>query len=394
MRKKEDPSAQKNIGVAIEMGQPFGHHHGCYKGILDYVRGHRPGWRITVDPYMVGLLDDRGKAQYDGIVGRITEDAADKARAAGTPAVNHWMNSPAQQSLPGVFADYTAYGRIVAEHFLQRGYKRIGLISWPTDRARQKYLPGLREVAEQHNIPVQKLEVPCDFEDDPKAFVIFYRQLRETLQSITPPIGIYVPMDSMALYVVQVCDELGITVPDEVGLAVAYNSLEICLNTKPTLTSIEANDIKIGYEAMRVLDGMIHGKDAPEDPILIPPKALRVRGSSQIFVCDDEVVTKAMRFIAEHAREPLSVEDVANAANVSKRTLSRRFDTHVGKSVLTEINRIRTQLIKQELVDTEQPISEVASACGFTSTSHFNVFFRKATNMTPGEYRKRHRLEK
>ncbi|MEM6507142.1 MAG: helix-turn-helix domain-containing protein, partial [Planctomycetota bacterium] len=216
-------------------------------------------------------------------------------------------------------------------------------------------------------------------------------ELRKTLLSVKPPIGIYVPMDGMALYAVQLCNELNLRVPDEVGLAVAYNSLDICLNTQPTLTSIEANDEKIGYEAMRLLDGLIQGRDAPEEPVRVQPKTLRIRGSSQVFVSEDAVVSKAMRFIAEHARTPLSVEEVATAANVSKRTLSRRFDAHVGKSVLTEINRIRTQTIKQELVDTEQPISDVAAACGFTSTSHFNVFFRKATGTTPGEYRKRHR---
>jgi LacI family transcriptional regulator len=341
---------------------------------------------------MVGLINPSGQPQYDGIVGRISGDASEKAEKAGIPVVNHWKNSPAKNA-PCVYADSVANGRIVAEHFIEHGYKRLGMISWPNDKARPLYLSGLKEVADVHGIEVQSLDVPYDFEANPDAFVTFYQQLRETLQGIKPPIGIYVPMDSMALYVIQLCDELGIRVPDEVGLACAYNSLEICLNTKPTLTSIEANDTKIGYEAMRLLAGLIQGDAPPTEPILIQPKTLRVRGSSQIFVCDDEVVTKAMRFIAEHACEPLSVDDVAAAANVSKRTLSRRFDTHVGKSVLTEINRIRTQLIKQELVDTEQPISNVASACGFTSTSHFNVFFRKATDMTPGEYRKKHRLQ-
>ncbi|MBX2850379.1 MAG: substrate-binding domain-containing protein [Phycisphaeraceae bacterium] len=392
MRKEQDPSSQKHIGIAIEMGQPFGHHHGTYKGILDYVRQHRPGWQTTVDPYMVGLIDSGGLPKYDGIVGRITGDAAEKADKAGIPFVNYWKNSPTKNA-PCVYADSKANGRIVAEHFIEHGYKRIAMINWPTDKARPLYLAGLKEVAEQHSIEVQALDVPYGFEANPEGFVTFYKQLRETLQSVTPPIGIYIPMDAMALYVIQLCDELDIRVPDEVGLASAYNSLEVCLNTQPTLTSIEANNIKIGHEAMRLLDGLIQGDAPPTEPILVPPKTLRVRGSSQIFVCDDEVVTKAMRFIAEHAREPLSVDDVANAANVSKRTLSRRFDMHVGKSVLTEINRIRTQLIKQELVDTEQPISNVASACGFTSTSHFNVFFRKATDMTPGEYRKKHRLQ-
>lgn len=392
MRKQNDPSAKKHIGIAIEMGIPFCHHHGCYKGIVDYVRQHQPNWQTTVDPFMVGLIDSSGQPKYDGIVGRISGEAAEKAKKAGIPIVNHWKNSPALDA-PGVFADANANGRIVAKHFIQHGYKCLGLISWPTDKARPLYLAGLKEVADEHGIEVQTLDVPYDFEANPDAFATFYQQLRETLQAVTPPIGIYVPMDAMALYVIQLCDELGIRVPDEVGLACAYNSLEVCLNTRPTLSSIEANDTKIGYEAMRMLAGLIHGDAPPTEPILIPPRTLRVRGSSQIFVCDDEVITKAMRFIAEHARESVSVDDVANAAGVSKRTLSRRFDMHVGSSVLTEINRIRTQLIKQELVDTEQPISDVASACGFTSTSHFNVFFRKATNTTPGEYRKKHRLQ-
>ena len=391
-RKEHDPSDQKHIGIAIEMGQPFGHHHGSYKGIVDYVRQHHPHWRTSVDPYMVGLVDDAGHPQYDGIVGRITGDTADRARAVGVPVVNHWINSPAQNA-PAVYADSNANGQIVAEHFIQHGYKRLGIISWSTDQAQRYYLSGLREVATKHDIDVQVIEVSYDFESDPDSFKTFYQQLRETLSGIKPTIGLFVPMDSMALYVVQACEELGIRVPDEVGVACAYNSLEVCLNTQPTLTSLEANNIKIGYEAMRLLDSLIQGEAPPSEPIVIPPKTLRVRGSSQIFVCDDEVVTKAMRFIAEHAREPLSVDDVADAADVSKRTLSRRFDAHVGKSVLTEINRIRTQLIKQELVDTEQPIASVASACGFTSTSHFNVFFRKATDMTPGEYRKKHRLQ-
>lgn len=383
----------KRIGIAIEMGIPFGHHHGSYKGILDYIRENRPDWQTIVDPYMTGLSDASGRAQYDGIVGRITADAGKQAKTLGVPVVNHWMNAP-DQDLPSVFADYKENGRIVAEHFLERGYHRIGLVSWETDRARALYLAGLQEVAEERGIEVQTLDVPYSFEDDPDLFVEFYDQLRETLQGVTPPIGIYVPMDGMALYLVQLCDELGLRMPHEVGIAVAYNSLEICLNTRPTLTSIEANDEKIGYEAMRLLDQLINKTiEPPDEPLLIKPRSLRVRGSSEVFVSDDPVVSSAMRYIAEHARQAITVEDVAQAASVSKRTLSRRFNEHVGQSVLSEISRIRVQAIKQALVDTELPMSEVSESCGFTSTSHFNVFFRKATGMTPGEYRKQHRYQ-
>jgi LacI family transcriptional regulator len=392
MSDQESSPTIKRIGVAIDMGSPLAHHHGCYRGIVEYLRAHRPEWQTVIDPHMIGLRDASFSPPYDGVIGRITEETADQAQAAGIPVVNHWSNSPAT-GVPSVLADCHADGRIVAEHFVEQGYKRLQLISSTTDRVKRDYLEGLQSVARSHDIEVLDLDIPYDFEEDPKLLATAYQKLREALKRIDKPIGVYVPLDSMALYVVQICNELGIRVPDEVGLAVAYNSLDVCLNTRPTLSSIEGNNPKIGYEAMRVLDQIMHGESAPSEPIFVPPKTLRVRGSSRIFVCEDATITKAMRFIAENARNPICVDEVADAAGVSKRTLSRRFDAHVGKSILTEINRVRTQTIKQELVDTEQPISEVAAACGFTSTSHFNVFFRKATDMTPGEYRRKHRLQ-
>lgn len=391
MSSQNGESILKRIGIAIEMGQPFGHHHGCYHGILAYTREHRPDWQTVVDPYMIGLSSEAISMPYDGIVGRITGAAAEAAKQAGIPAVNHWMNSPATD-LPGVFTDYRENGRLIARHLLKHGYRRIGLISWPTDRAQTYYRSGLQEVASDKYIDVQLLNVPYSFEDDPKLFEEFYIQLRQTLESVTPPIGIFVPMDSMAIYVVQLCDELGLRVPQDVGLVVAYNSLEICLTSKPTLSSVEADDFQVGYEAMALLDKLISGKvTAPVEPSFVPARSLRVRGSSEVFVSEDPVVGKAMQYIAKHARQTIGVEDVAEAAGVSKRTLSRRFSMHVGQSVLSEINRMRAEAIKQMLVDTEVPINEVADACGFASTSHFNVFFRKATGQTPGAYRREHR---
>ena len=52
--------SSKHIGIVIEMGQPFSHHHGSYKGIVDYVREHHPDWTTTVDPFLTGLLNETG----------------------------------------------------------------------------------------------------------------------------------------------------------------------------------------------------------------------------------------------------------------------------------------------------------------------------------------------
>lgn len=383
--------SSKHIGIVIEMGQPFSHHHGSYKGIVDYVREHHPDWTTTVDPFLTGLLDETGNVRYDGIVGRITQPIADFAEEHGIPTVNHWMNSPAE-SLPAVFSDYRASGRIVANHFLDHGYHRIGLVSWEWDRARPLFHTGIEQAVQERGGEVFAMNVPYLFEDNPKDFVEFSRLISEMISNERTPMGLFIPMDVMALYTMQTCQQLGLRVPNDVGVAVYYNSIDLCLNTHPTMTSIEANDEMIGYEAMRLLDLQIAGKALPQDlPMRIPPKTLRVRGSSEVFVSEDPIVSKAMHYIGEHSREGITVDEVAEAADVSVRTLSRRFNKFVGRSVLGEINRVRTQAIKQVLVDTEIPLHEVATTCGFTSTSHFNVFFRKATDQTPGSYRKQHR---
>lgn len=383
--------SDKHIGIVIEMGQPFGHHHGCFKGIVDYVREHHPGWRASVDPFLTGLFDQDGQVQYDGIVGRITQPVADLAEKHGIPVVNHWLNSPAQ-AIPSVYSDYRRSGRIVADHLLDHGYRRIGLVSWEWDRARPLFSMGIEQAILERGGESFAIDVPYLFEDNPKDFTEFSHLIRELLSNTSPPMGLFIPMDSMALYTMQTCHQLGLRVPNDVGIAVNYNSIDLCLNTHPTMTSIQANDELIGYEAMRMLAGQMAGQPLSADlPMLIKPKTLRVRGSSEVFVSEDPVVSKAMRYIGEHAREGITVEDVAQSAEVSIRTLSRRFNKYVGRSVLGEINRVRVQAIQQVLVDTEIPLHEVAAVCGFTSTSHFNVFFRKATSQTPGAYRKQYR---
>ncbi|MFK7790280.1 MAG: helix-turn-helix domain-containing protein, partial [Phycisphaeraceae bacterium] len=251
---------------------------------------------------------------------------------------------------------------------------------------------GIQEAIERRGGEAFTTDVPYLFEADPESFVEFNQLIRELVSTKNSPMGLFIPMDSMALYAMQACQQLGVRVPYDVGVAVCYNALDLCLNTHPTMTSIQANDELIGYEAMRLLADQMAGRPLPMDlPMLIPPKTLRVRGSSEVFVSEDPVVSLAMSYIGEHAREGITVEEVASAADVSVRTLSRRFNKNVGRSVLGEINRVRVQAVQQVLVDTELPMQEVATACGFTSTSHFNVFFRKATNQTPGSYRKQHR---
>lgn len=382
----------RRIAIAIQMDDPFPHHTGCYHGIVDYAN-QKENWHTVVDPYLVGLSSHCGVLEYDGIVGRITREVAEEAKSAGIPVVNHWMNSPAR-GVPGVYSDFAECGRIAAEHLLARGYRRFGYVGWKRDRVRTFHLSGFEPPLQEQGMAIQHLIVPMSLSSHERGsgrmFTRFNTLLRDWLSGLTPPFGLYIPIDTCAMYALQMCDELGLRVPHDVGIVSGFNNPTICLKTKPTLSAIEPDNERVGYRATQLLDRLMDGEEAPDEPIWIPPKTLRMRGSSDAFVCEDPTTSRALRYIADHSRESITVKEVAKAAKTTTRTLARRFEQFVGHPIRKEISRMRIESLKRILIDSKTPISTVAIQCGFTSASHFTEFFKKETGITPGEYRKQH----
>ena len=81
---------------------------------------------------------------------------------------------------------------------------------------------------------------------------------------------------------------------------------------------------------------------------------------------------------------------VAEAVNVPRRDLERRFRKVLGRSVLNEIKRIRIERIIQMLVETDLPISLIALTLGYNSDKHISRYFRQKTGTSPLAYRKQY----
>ena len=95
-------------------------------------------------------------------------------------------------------------------------------------------------------------------------------------------------------------------------------------------------------------------------------------------------------YVATHLRDPgLSVEAIATALNCSKRHVHNGFagqDTSLGAF----IQHSRLQLVMRELRQPElaqHTITDIAMACGFSSSAHFSRAFKAYTGMSPSEYR-------
>ena len=107
---------------------------------------------------------------------------------------------------------------------------------------------------------------------------------------------------------------------------------------------------------------------------------------------DSDRIKEAISFISQNYATPLTLKDIADAIHVSRNECCRCFQRAVGYSPIEYLMYYRilesTKKIKNKDPDA-QSISVLAEACGFNNTSYFNKLFKRFTNMTPLQYKKR-----
>ncbi|SBN64471.1 Helix-turn-helix domain-containing protein [Curtobacterium sp. 9128] len=99
-------------------------------------------------------------------------------------------------------------------------------------------------------------------------------------------------------------------------------------------------------------------------------------------------VARALVYIAEHYREPITVDDVAAAAGCGDRVLQDRFRTELGVRPFEVIQRLRLQWARQFLLQQTAGvvhIREVAAASGMPHAGRFSVRYRERYGETPSE---------
>ena len=95
----------------------------------------------------------------------------------------------------------------------------------------------------------------------------------------------------------------------------------------------------------------------------------------------------AIRLIEEHIETPLSSAELARRLGVSTRQLERMFERYLNTSPKRYVMDLRLHRARNLIVQSDQALTEIAMACGFTSTSHFSKVYREHFGNTPGSQR-------
>lgn len=104
---------------------------------------------------------------------------------------------------------------------------------------------------------------------------------------------------------------------------------------------------------------------------------------------DDRVVATVQAWIANNYGISDPVSAMTQQSGLHPRTFKRRFKTATGYTPIDYVLALRVEEAKQLLETTDWPLELIADAVGYSDPAHFNRLFRRITDSTPGNWRRR-----
>ena len=105
---------------------------------------------------------------------------------------------------------------------------------------------------------------------------------------------------------------------------------------------------------------------------------------------DSVRMEKLIDFMNANFDRPVRLAEAAELVGMAETAFSRFFKAKTGVNFVDFLNEIRLGHAVRMLIDTKDPITEIAASCGFTNISNFNRTFKREKDLTPKEFRARH----
>jgi AraC-like DNA-binding protein len=99
-------------------------------------------------------------------------------------------------------------------------------------------------------------------------------------------------------------------------------------------------------------------------------------------------IRRALEYMAIHYADPITVEDLAKVAGMSRSRFQAVLKKQMGHPAKTYLTRYRVGLACRWLKETDETILAIASSCGFESPSCFYSAFKRVTGQTPAAWRR------
>jgi LacI family transcriptional regulator len=382
----------KQRQVAVIVASEKAYHRKILRGIGAYV--HEVGnWSLYIEEEPLHKLPDLNDWHGDGIIMSFwIRSLAKAARKPKLPTVGIEGRGPCYDPawrIPSFSTDDQALGRMGAEHLIERGFTRLAFCGYPP----APFTPWSATRADGFQACAKEHGLPCNIHTGRgttvQKWITVQHELTMWLESLEKPVGLMAANDARARHVLEACRAIGLRVPEDVAVLGVDNDEIMCELTDPPLSSIEHGAGSIGYQAAQLLDRLMAGKKAKSLSMLVPPKEVVTRRSTDVLAIADPDVATAMAYIHQNSCRPMRIADVVNQTGISRSTLEARFKTVTGRTIHDEIQRLQIDRARALLATTDLPIKQIAAMTGFAHVHYMTTVFHQSTGWTPAEYRKR-----
>ena len=342
------------------------------------------------------LFSDLQRWRPDLVIARIEEPKlAEFLHKLGIPVVEVY-NDKEWDYFVSVDADDVTFGRLGAEHFLDRGFRNFAFIGSFAYRFVTDRMTGFQDRLTQLGNTQSKQTNRAGWTFNsfnchtiiPNA-TVEYDQLDSVgdwLESLPKPVAIMAARDSWGLLLAHAAFERRLRIPEEITILAVDNDPALCEYCNPPLSSINQDFYLVGQRAVETGKRLLERKGIAINPAPIGPGEIHRRLSSDSLAVDDPDVAAAIRYIRDHIREGINVKTLLRAVPVNRRKLEREFRRILGRSPQDEIHLFRLQLVKK-MLETDMSMRSIASAAGFSSAQYLSTFFQSATGSTPRAFR-------
>jgi LacI family transcriptional regulator len=363
------------------------------RGIAHYSRT-RGGWSIFHQERELASQAPQWIEQWqgDGLIARIeTEQMREVLQRKALPIVD-LRGRYDIPDVPLIETDDQAVIEMAVDHLVKKNFRSLAYCGFEgANYSERRQAAFDREVRSRGLTPFiyqgPRIGVAASTSDIENRGMLYEERVAEWLKSLPKPVGLIACNDIRAQQVLNACRDYGVAVPEQAAVLGVDNDELICELCEPSLSSVQPDTERIGYEAARLLDQRMAGEEAPTQQQEIPPRGVVDRVSTDTQALDDDEVAAAVQYIREHIDEPINVRHLVRRASISRSLLERRFVQTLGRTPKAEIIRVRLERVKQLLRETNLSLERIAELGGFKHHEYMSTLFKQKVGQTPGQYR-------
>lgn len=104
----------------------------------------------------------------------------------------------------------------------------------------------------------------------------------------------------------------------------------------------------------------------------------------------DEEILKAQSYIEQNYRRAITIEEIAERSNMSRRNFVRRFKQATHNTPLAYLQRVKVEAAKKALERGGASVGQLMYDVGYTDAKAFRELFKRYTGFTPQDYRRKY----